>query len=110
VEARQRPEGRRRAADPELNLDAIFGADGAHWNKPQRRGGGGLGALLPLLFIVLFVVAGRGRRGGRLGDVGTGMLLGSVLGGGGGGRRFGGGGSFGGGGGSFSGGGASGGW
>jgi len=99
--------------NPDLNLDAIFGADSPHWAKRQRSGGGGLGALIPLIFIVLFIVAGRGRRrGGGLGGVGTGVLLGSMLGGGRGGRGGfrSGGGSFGGGGGGFSGGGASGGW
>ena len=97
--------------NPDLDLTTIFGAESTHWKK-ARRGGGGWGALIPLMFIVFFLMAGRGRgRRGRPGSVATGVLLGTMLGGrrGGlpGGSR---GGSFGGGGGGFSGGGASGGW
>lgn len=97
---------------PDLDLATIFGAESTHWKKRQR-GGGGWGALIPLIFILFFIFAGRGRgRGGRAGSLATGLLVGSMLGGGRGGRGGfrSGGGSFGGGGGGFSGGGASGGW
>jgi uncharacterized protein len=97
--------------NPGLALEPIFGAGSQKWGQRSRtRSPGGLGALIPLVFIVLFVVMGRGRGGrGRAGGLATGVLLGGMMGG----RRGsyrGGGGSFGGGGGGFSGGGASGGW
>jgi uncharacterized protein len=100
--------------NPDLALEAIFGAGSQKWSQ-RSRSPGGLGALIPLVFIVLFVLMGRGRGGrGRAGGLATGVLLGGMMGGGRGGRGgfLGGsrGGSFGGGGGGFSGGGASGGW
>ena len=96
---------------PELDLETIFNAKNAEWTRRSSpRGSSGLGALLPLVFILLLIFGGRGR-GGMGGGLLTGMLLGSMMGGG---RRGSGGsgwsgGGFGGGGG-FSGGGASGGW
>ena len=106
--------------NPELNLQQIFGAQRtAQHQRGSGRRGSGFGALIPLVFILLFIFGGRGGRRGRGGMAGgllTGLFLGSMMGGG---RRyrsggFGGGGfgggGFGGGGGGFSGGGASGGW
>lgn len=101
--------------NPELDLEQIFGAVSKGWDeRPQS--GGGFGALIPLIFILLLIFTGRGRRG-LAGGFLTGMLLGGLTGShhrrgglsGGGFGGFSGGGGFGGGGG-FSGGGASGGW
>lgn len=100
--------------NPELDLKQIFGAQASQWKQqPRSRGRTGWGAIIPLIFILLFIFGGRGR--GMGGGLFTGLLLGSMMGGG---RRYGGGGfgggGFGGGGfgggGGFSGGGASGGW
>ncbi len=96
-------------ANPDLNLQSIFGAKQGWSRKGRSRRG--MGSFLPLLFFFfLFISRLGGRRRGRSSGAGmlmTGMLLGGLSGRGGGG--FGGGG-FGGGGGGFSGGGASGGW
>jgi uncharacterized protein len=93
---------------PDLDVAPLFqGAQRRDW-QTSHRDQRGLGALLPILFLLLLLWGGRGRGGGLLG----GILLGTMLGGGRG--RYGGGGfgggGFGGGGGGFSGGGASGGW
>lgn len=94
---------------PDLDVAPLFqGGQRRNWQTSYRKRRGGF-SLIPLLFLGLLLVGGRGRRGGLL----TGMLLGSMIGGGYRGGGFGGGGGgggFGGGGGGFSGGGASGGW
>ncbi len=103
--------------NPELNLEKIFGTKSAHWNNRRSgRSSGGWGALIPLVFILLFIFGGRGR-GGRGSGLLTGLFLGSMMGGGRSYRGYGGGGFSGGGfsggfggGGGFSGGGASGSW
>ena len=95
-------------------------AQAANAQKAQAQQGGGgfpIGAILPLIFIFLFVILPmlRGRRGRRRGIGGFGQIilwdaLSNIAGGRGGGGWGGGGGGFSGGGGGFGGGGASGGW
>jgi uncharacterized protein len=95
-------------AHPDLDLAPLFqGGQRRDWQTSHRKQRGGI-SLIPMLFLALLLIGGRGRRGSLL----TGALLGSMIGRGGGGFGGGGlgGGGFGGGGGGFSGGGASGGW
>ncbi len=96
-------------------IDAIISATkGEYTAKTQPKqddDGRGFGFIIYLIIFILMAIFGRGRRGGFLGA----LLLGSMLGGsgrssGGGFGGFGGGGGFSGGGGGFGGGGASGGW
>jgi len=108
-------------------VDDIMKAAAGEYKAPARKSSGkgkgfGFGAIIFFLIMLFLFAGGRGGRGGggmlsRRGyrDIGTGMLLGTLLGGGrgggGGGWSGGGGGGFGGfGGGSFGGGGASGSW
>ncbi len=107
----------------DLIIKAAAGEYKAEENTGKKKGKGiGFGAILFFLILV-FLFSGRGGgrgRGGMMsrrgfGDIGTGMIIGSMLGGGRGGGGFGGGGGGGGGfggfgGGSFGGGGASGSW
>lgn len=97
-------------AHPDVDVKALFGSDTQNWRDAHRKSRGGIG-LLPILFLLFLLFAGRGLRRGGMGGFVGGMLLGSMVSGGrGGGFGGGGGGGFGGGGGGFSGGGASGGW
>ncbi len=94
-------------AHPDMDVSALFqNRQGSDWEANHRRSRGG-GALIPILFLLLMLFAGRRMGGGLF----AGMLLGGMMGRSmGGGFRGGGGGSFRGGGGGFSGGGSSGGW
>ena len=99
--------------------DDIIKAAAGEYTAPQgygnRKRGIGIGAIFFIIIIILGILGSIGRKGGGsgLGGFGTGMIIGSLLGGGGsgGGWSGGGGGGFGGfGGGGGGGGGASGGW
>lgn len=92
---------------PGIDVTPLFqGSQQRDWRTSHRKSRGG-GSLIPILFLLLMLFAGRRMGGGLF----AGMLLGGMMGRGGGRGGFGGGGGgFGGGGGGFSGGGASGGW
>ena len=96
--------------NPDLDVESFFAGGERDWHS-SRRPSRGIPALIPILFLLFLLFAGRRAGGGFLGGLLGGMVLGGLAGRGHGGGGFGGGGSgFRGGGGGFSGGGASGGW